>query len=235
MNIKRREKKNQNKLLFDNFEIEKTDEPIANNKDEYNEAKDQNKSQFQFSYKNKHRQDSLLTKKPCLSSDQKQDKAKKTFLNKKFCESKPRQDDTESKLKELDTEVEALTKPNKSSQFVTEKENDQIENIIELQQKTIKENEEKPFWIGGIIEVDIPMETRLANIETCDTLIDTELQDKIVNILQNTKTVTIPSENFVALGSIWAKPKKVFKKEKRDRKQILKTYLDKFKKRKRKK
>ena len=229
MYIKKRERKTQNKLTLTDLEPNQTSDPTQTPTTSNPKPETPPKPLLQFNYKSTLRSDPSLNRKVPVSTENKDEKAKKTYLTSKFCESKPPQQNVENTLKTLDEEIEALNKLDRNDKSIEGKEKDKIDELIELQQRVVKENEEKPFWIGGIIEIDVPVEKRIHNIEDCDNLIDKELVKRIARVIKKEKRELIPGENFIAKGSIWAKPKKIVKQEDRERKRILKSYLNKFK------
>jgi len=149
-------------------------------------------------------------------------------MSKKFEPQKVGVQDLEHVIREKEADLEKLQAKLKSGDTLTpvelegpgqqitkiiskqvDPDNVYLKKLLDYEQQIIKEQEDKPLWSAGILEVEICQTKRLENIQHCERLLFQRLRATVKSKLFKAEHLLIPNEDIVARGGIWAQPKRL--------------------------
>jgi hypothetical protein len=202
-------KRNSKKDLRLDYEI-KNEEPLSKKLDKMESEIKLKSSNLKFDIK----------KKPKEISD----------LNKNFEKKTEENIDYKNLIEEEKKKLELFDKKKNYPKPEDKKtENSEIEEIKKYEKKIMEENEEKPFWSIGLIELENNLKYKINLIEKFDEIIENELELKLEKKFFGTeKKKLIPDEDFLVQGNMWAIPKKVIRKQKLDKEKIKNEFFRNF-------
>lgn len=105
-----------------------------------------------------------------------------------------------------------------------------LHNIVNRGQKIIRENKDKSAWFTGIVELDIPLDVRLENMEQCQTAFQNQIEEILTKKIFRENKILIPDQDIIATGSIYVVPKfkeKEMEKNRKSTKEKVEEYLKK--------
>ena len=161
----------------------------------------------------------------------KKQKNEEKILDLKFVKKKEKEIDYKKLIDDEKKKLDLLI--NKKDYKIEKKDNKKKNNLLEeikkYEQKIIEENEEKPFWSIGLIELETDEKDKLELIFDCEKVINKEIENKLLKKFFGEKKKLIADEDIVATGNIWGISKNLLKRQKLEREKVKIKFMKEFK------
>lgn len=151
------------------------------------------------------------------------------ILDFKFIKKKEKEIDYKKLIEKEKKKLDLLINKNFQKKEENNKKNNFIEELKKYEKKIIEENEEKPFWSVGLIELETKKTDKLELIYNYEKIIDKEIKKKLCIKFFGEKKILIAEEDIIAKGNIWGISQKILKQKKLESEKVKIRFMKEFK------